>query len=181
MGVPENPSGCLFQIWPNNQVALGIVFEQSSSTAQKSLSEVARHVGAAVSPRISLFGHVVGHSGQLWNELADTLYDHKSRGVLPLVSYWDQLVLKHRPPLRLDSTTLRWAPVLLNFSQPEGYTLVCLVQWYCAVFAAHLRVGPSTLSFSKVRSVPHRFAKDEARLVFRVGHLLALLRFIPLP
>ena len=117
----QNPSGCSFQIWSDNKAALGIVFERSSSTAQKSLSEVAGHVGAAVSPRISLFGHVAGHSGHPWNELADTLCDHMSRGVLPLVCDWDQLVLRHRPPLRPDSSTLRWAPVLRNSYQSEGY------------------------------------------------------------
>ena len=91
------------QIWSDHKAALGIVFDQSSSTAQKDLSEVAGHVGAAILPRISLFDHVAGHSGHPWNELADTLCDHMSRGVLPLVCDWDQLVLRHRPSFRLDS------------------------------------------------------------------------------
>ena len=60
-----------------------------------------------------MFGYA-GHSGQPWNELADTLCDHMSRGVLPLVCDWDQ-------PIQFVSSKLRWAPVLNNSCQSEGY------------------------------------------------------------
>ena len=72
-------------------------------------------------PRIFVFGYVTGHCGHPWNELADTLCDHVSRGDFPLVCDWDQLVLRHRPPLRLDSSPLRWALVLHNSYQSEAY------------------------------------------------------------
>ena len=73
-------------MWSDNKAALGIVFEQSPSAAQKALVELAANVGTTVAP---------------WNEPADTLCDHKSRGDLPSVCDLDQLIRSHRPPLRL--------------------------------------------------------------------------------
>ena len=71
-------------------------------------------------PRISKYGHVAGHSCQPWNELADTLCGHMSRGVLPLVCDCHQLVWRYRPPIRMVSSKLRWAPVLNSSCQPGG-------------------------------------------------------------
>ena len=119
--VCQNPSEGMFQVWSDNKAALGIVSDQSSSAAQKDLAEVAGHLGATVLPRISMFGHVAGHSGQPWNELADTLCDHMSRGVLPLGCDWDRLVWRYKPPIQLVSSKLRWAPLLNNSCQLEGY------------------------------------------------------------
>ena len=82
--VCQNRSEGMFQVWSDNKAALGIVSDESLSSVQKILAEVVGNLGATVLPRISMFGHVVGHSGQPWNELADTLCDHMSRGVLPL-------------------------------------------------------------------------------------------------
>ena len=119
--VCQIPSDGMFQVWSDNKAALGIVSEQSSSASQKRLAEVAGHLGATVLPRISMFGFVAGHCGQPWNELADTLCDHMSRGVLPLVCDWDRLIWRYKPPIQLVSSKLCWAPAFNNSCQLEGY------------------------------------------------------------
>ena len=101
----------------DGKAALGIVFDQLSSAAQKALAELAGHVGTTVAPRIPMLGHTVGHSGHPWNELADTLCDHKSRDNLPSDCNLDWLIRRHRSPLRLVGCDFRLAPVLLNSFQ----------------------------------------------------------------
>ena len=151
--VCQKPHVGAVQVWSDSKAALGIFFEQSSSSSQKDLAEIAGHVGAAVAPRISIFGHVCGL-------------------VVILGSlFWG---IDSSPTGQFNPTVGACTPQFLPIG---GLPCICtMVRCRSLCPPQHLSVNDVGvfLSFFMVKSLTHRVFKTSTDRVSSGGHLVSL-------